>query len=88
MKIDLGALTKDFEREQLLLGSLSLHPIIVTRVTNDKYAHLPVTSLDQILETEETKSSVSRARLSVLAIRPQILTGDFKPDALASLVKI
>ena len=88
MKIDVAALTKDFEREQLLLDTLNLHPIIVTRVTNEKYAHLPITSLDKILDTEETKSSVFRARLSVLAIRPQILTGDFKPEALASLVKI
>jgi len=55
MKIDVAALTKEFEREQLLLDTLNLHPIVVTRVTNEKYAHLPLTSLDQILDSEETK---------------------------------
>ena len=88
MKIDVAALTKEFEREQLLLDTINLQPIIVTRVTNEKYAHLHLTSLDQILDSEETKSSVYRTRLSVLAIRPQILAGDFKPESLATLVKI
>lgn len=91
MRIDVAGLTKEFEREQLLLvDTLNLHPIIVTRVTNEKYAHLPLTSLDEILDSEGTKSSVFRTRLSVLAIRPQIILtgGDFKPDSIASLVKI
>jgi hypothetical protein len=55
MKIDVAALMKEFEREQLLLDTLNLHPIVVTRVTNEKYAHLPINSLDQILDSEETK---------------------------------
>ena len=52
MKIDFDTVTKDFERDQLSLDGPIFHPIIVTKITNEKNAHLPVTSLDQILDLD------------------------------------
>ena len=55
-----------------------MHPIVVSRITNEKLAHIPLTSLDHILDSED-KNAVYRSRLAVIATRPTI-SNDFKAD--------
>ena len=70
--VDVEGLNKLFEKDHLSLDTPSFHPVIATKITNDKLAHLTQTSLDHILETENpAKDAVYRARLSVLSTVPQ-----------------
>ncbi len=60
------------------------HPIIVTKITNDKHAHLPLSSLEHILDQEAVSAEVFRTRMAVLATRPAIA----EADSISALVKI
>jgi hypothetical protein len=88
-KADVDGLNKEFEKGQLALHTPSFHPVIATKITNDKLASLPQTSLDHILETENpTKETVFRARLSVLATVPPTKDAASASAAAHALVKI
>lgn len=94
MKIDLARQALNVEKELLQLNPAEnkiMHPVIISRITNNEFAQLRQTSLDEILDTDlsdaKAKETIFKARISVLSVRPQ-LGASFKPDQIASFIRI
>lgn len=82
LKFNQPEATKTLDKELLLLDDKIMHPLVATHITQDNYKHLPIRSLEQILDLEKKQGQeVYRTRFSVEAILPAL--GD-----LTSLVKI
>lgn len=82
MKLHVDQLVKDFERDTLKREGMIMHPIVISKLKDAKSAQLPITSLDQILESTDEKSGPVRARFSVMHILPEI-GAQFKPESVS-----
>ena len=68
-----------------------MHPVIASEITDQKLASQPLTTLDEVLNTDVaeafSKNTAFKARIAVMATVPGI-SKEIKADSVASLVKI